>query len=177
MKDLFRLYKQYGSHWVTISKYLPGHSESDAKNKFYTTLKRVATQAQIEDPIRYGGKIAKCKKNLVQFVDIALKFNHLLPSKKGRKRNSDKLKARTHGILFPKNQPQPAQPSTSTMNFIPYPQLHQDLYFFPSPYPYVLVPLYKNGAQVLRANQEMSNVMVNQENGNYYCGQYQSINH
>lgn len=97
------MYKQLGCRWVAISKYLTRHTEGDIKNKFYTTLKRVATQAQLEDPIRFNSDFEKCKSNLVQFVDAAMQYGHLLSSKKGRKKNSDKVKARTVGLLFPKS--------------------------------------------------------------------------
>lgn len=86
-----------------MTQHLPRHTEGDIKNKFYTTLKRVATQAQLEDPIRYSSQFVKCKKNLVQFVDAAIEYGHLLSSKKGRKKNTDKLRARTQGMLFPKS--------------------------------------------------------------------------
>lgn len=92
-----------GSKWVAISKYLQNRTESDVKNKFYTTLKRVATQAQIENPVKFNPKFVKCKKNLIQFVDAAILYNHLLSSKKGRKKNADKAKARREGLLFPKS--------------------------------------------------------------------------
>lgn len=102
-QQLLKLYKELGSKWVEISKHFYGRTEGEIKNKFYTTLKRVATQAQIEDPLRYGPDFEKIKKNLVQFVDIAIQYEHLLPSKKGRKKNIDKVNARKQGILFPKS--------------------------------------------------------------------------
>lgn len=99
---LFKLFKDYGSRWVVIAKFLRRHDENDIKNKFYTTLKRVATQAQLEDPVQYTSQFVKCKKNLTQFVDAAMKFGHLLSSRKGRKKKSEKAKALTEGFLFPK---------------------------------------------------------------------------
>lgn len=121
--------------------------------------------------------MAKCKKNLIQFVDIAIEFCHLLPSKKGRKKNSDKLRARTNGVLFPKDQSKATLLPAPTKSFNPCQQVQPSFYFLQSPCPYVLVPLYNNGAQVLRPDQRMCNAMINQENVNYYCGQYQPINH
>lgn len=114
---LLKLYKSLGSKWVAISKSLPGRTESEVKNKFYTTLKRVATRAQMEDPVLYNSQFEKCKKNLIQFVDAAIQYNHLLPSKKGRKKNSDKVKARSQGLLFPKSL-SPLRPMNQ-MQFIP----------------------------------------------------------
>lgn len=111
--ELFRQYKMMGAKWVAISKRLPGRTEGEVKNKFYTTLKRVATQAQLENPVAFDAKFVKCKQNLLQFVDAAIQYNHLLPSKKGRKRNSDKLKARCQGLLFPKSPSLPMKEEAS----------------------------------------------------------------
>lgn len=113
-KTLFELFKRFGSQWVIIAKHLPRHCENDVKNRFYTTLKRVATQAQLEDPVQYTSKFVKSKKNLIQFVDAAIKIGHMLPSKRGRKKNIEKLKAKTEGLLFPKRNPF-VQPAPSTL--------------------------------------------------------------
>ena len=137
------MYKEYGASWVNIVKHLPNHTASDIKNKFYTTLKKIATQAQIEDPIRYSGDLKRCKKDLVQFVDIALKYTHLIPSKKGRKKNIDKINARVHGLLFPKTPPQ--LKVSSIMNFVPpsYPIWPQSLCFIHPPVQSFLLPYYQ----------------------------------
>ena len=95
-----------------IAKNFVGRTENDVKNRFYTTLKRVATQAQLEDPIRYSSQFVKCKQNLLQFVDSAIQHEQVLSSKRGRKRNSDKAKARKEGIIFPK-----LQSSSQSMQF------------------------------------------------------------
>lgn len=158
MRNLFLLYKQYGTRWVTISKHLPGHTDSDAKNKFYTTLKRVATQAHLEDPIRFSGRNSKCKRNLVQFVDIAMNYSHLVPSKKGRKSHTERLMARTQGLLFPKASPLP-QPSQ---------QLFQNLCLVPAPIPYVMIPFYQPGTPFVESG--IGSWMISQGWTNNYNG-------
>lgn len=145
MQTLFQLYKSLGSRWVAISKYLPRHTEGDIKNKFYTTLKRVATQAQLEDPVHYDSHFVKCKKNLIQFVDAAIQYSHLLSSKKGRKKNCDKLKARSEGLLFPKSL-SPAKPMEFGSN---QPQLP----YFPDPY-------QMSGMQPIQQIQPMQSMQI-----------------
>ena len=83
-----------------MSKYFPDHNISNIKNRFYSILKRTATEAMMEDPVRYGSSFVKSKENLIQFVDLALSHGHLLKSKKGRKSTAEKTKARNEGFLF-----------------------------------------------------------------------------
>eukprot|EP00826_Nyctotherus_ovalis_P057588 TRINITY_DN7882_c0_g1_i20.p1 TRINITY_DN7882_c0_g1~~TRINITY_DN7882_c0_g1_i20.p1 ORF type:complete len:289 (-),score=22.55 TRINITY_DN7882_c0_g1_i20:193-1059(-) len=123
-KMLFELFKCYGSQWVIIAKHLTRHCENDIKNKFYTTLKRVATQAQLEDPVQYTSKFIKSKKNLIQFVDAAIKIGHMLSSRRGRKKTIEKFRAKTEGLLFPKkkafSQPVPGALPLSAKEHMPY---------------------------------------------------------
>lgn len=174
-QELFQLYKEYGTRWTTIAQHLPRHDENDAKNKFYTTLKRVATQAQLEDPIRYGGKLQRCKKNLVQFVDVAMKYSHLVPSKKGRKKNADKIKARTEGILFPKVPPLP-QPILPSMTTGPGAQWAQSVYLAQAPVQYMVVPLYHPMAPVFHAGGVVYGLAASKEHFNNCNARYQVIN-
>lgn len=111
---LLGLYKTLGSRWSVIAKKFPGRTENDVKNRFYTTLKRVATQAQLEDPVKYNSRFSKCKGNLLQFVDAAIMYGKRLPSKRGRKKNCEKATARTNGFLFPKLETSP--PSSVPMS-------------------------------------------------------------
>ena len=95
------LYKIYGSKWSMISGKFSGRSENDVKNRFYTTLKRVATRAQLEDPARYSSTFIKSKDNLVQFVDAAIMHGQFLTSKCGRKTNQERKSACEKALLFP----------------------------------------------------------------------------
>jgi len=40
---IFQLYQKYGSSWSKIAKYVPGRTENSIKNRFYSTLRKVAT--------------------------------------------------------------------------------------------------------------------------------------
>ena len=102
--NVFMCYKQYGTKWSKFVHEFPGRNESNLKNKFYSILKRVATQAQLENPKEYKETLIKSKRNLVQFVDLAMKYWQQIPSKRGRKRNVDRILAPSKPILFsPKN--------------------------------------------------------------------------
>ena len=97
---LFMLYKVVGTRWSIIAQKFEGRTENDVKNRFYTTLKRVATRAQLEDPNRFNASFIKCKTNLLQFVDAAVLYGQMLSSKRGRKKNTDKKLAEEYGFLF-----------------------------------------------------------------------------
>lgn len=85
VERIFSCFKVYGTKWSQIVAHFPGRSENDIKNKFYTILKKVATHKQLLNPTEYGPCFIKCKQNLVQFVDDAIKYGYALPSKRGRK--------------------------------------------------------------------------------------------
>lgn len=40
---IFELYKRYGSSWSKIAKYIPGRTENAIKNRFYSTLRKLAS--------------------------------------------------------------------------------------------------------------------------------------
>lgn len=100
-RRLFELYKELGTRWTVIVQEFAGRSENDVKNKFYTTLKRVATRAQLEMPDTFTPSFIKCKSNLLQFVDAAIECSHKLSSKRGRKKNSEKQLAPADAMVFP----------------------------------------------------------------------------
>lgn len=123
-RKLLNMFKVHGSCWSIIAKSFNGKTDNDVKNKFYTTLKRVATRAQLENPNKYGPEFLKCKQNLLQFVDAAIQHAEQLPSKRGRKKNIDKIKAKSERILFPRSPPlisQPRQPASSIQQRCPPP--------------------------------------------------------
>ncbi len=100
IRKLFMSYKVFGTRWSVIAQKFEGRTENDLKNKFYTTLKRVATRAQLEDPKQYTPSFIKCKSNLLQFVDAAILYSQQLPSKRGRKKNIEKQLAMKNAIIF-----------------------------------------------------------------------------
>ena len=82
----------------------PGRTENEIKNKFYTTLRRVATRAQLEDPAKYDSSFIKCRSNLLQFVDAAIEYSHILSSKRGRKQRDEMRKAKQNAFVVSKSQ-------------------------------------------------------------------------
>lgn len=82
-KLLFQLYKQNGACWAKIASYIGGRSESDVKNRFYSTLRRVSRKiGGFKQPFTCS------KSQLIKFVDIALASGHFCYSKRGRKNKS-----------------------------------------------------------------------------------------
>ena len=106
-------------------------TENNIKNKFYTVLKKIATRAQLENPKKYTKSFIKCKRNLLQFVDIALSSGTLLSSKRGRKGKQERKLALQNAIIFPslKKQDNSYKPS-------------EDMYFDDSVLPSVQRPTY-----------------------------------
>jgi len=88
------------------------------KNKFYSILKKVATLAQLENPKKYDSNFIKCKRNLLQFIDLAILYGFKLPSKRGRKKKDEKEYAKRNPLLFP---PEPRQEDKEGVN--PNPQI------------------------------------------------------
>lgn len=101
LKKVFDCYKKHGAKWSKVAESFPGRSANDVKNKFYTTLKKVATRAQLENPTKYDSSFIKCKRNLIQFIDLALEHGFELSSKRGRKQKAASRRARQSPILFP----------------------------------------------------------------------------
>ncbi len=82
-RALFQLFKDLGAHWTKIAKEFPGRNENEVKNRFYSTLRRVANTQQ--------GKLIpedRSKTGLLKYVDFALENGHFCASKRGRKRKS-----------------------------------------------------------------------------------------
>ena len=57
----------------------------------------------MEDPSKYDANFIKSKRNLLQFIDIAIEHGYGLPSKRGRKTIADKQFAIENSILAPTN--------------------------------------------------------------------------
>lgn len=84
-QKLFKLYKAKGSCWSVIATEFPGLTENQVKNRFYSTLRRLATKKAMENPIGEQHPKTK-KKDLIAFVDDAILYGHNCSSKRGRKR-------------------------------------------------------------------------------------------
>lgn len=116
----------------------PNRTENDLKNKFYSTLKKVATLAQLENPEKFDAGFIKCKRNLIQFIDLAERHGFNLPSRRGRKKKAERKMAREDPLLFPLEPSQASleRPSPVCMSHIPQslinPQAQTpELTFFP----------------------------------------------
>jgi len=46
--NIFQLYNKYGSQWSKITEYFKGRTENSIKNRFYSTLRRIATEKKKE---------------------------------------------------------------------------------------------------------------------------------
>jgi len=79
---LFQLYKEKGSSWSSIVKEFPERTKNEIKNKFYSTLRRVATKKNQGNGIKLNFKA----KALLQYIDDAMEYGHNCVSKRGRKR-------------------------------------------------------------------------------------------
>ncbi len=79
---MFRLYKDRGARWSAIAHEIPGRTENEVKNRFYSTLRRVATKKAQERSSKFQYR----KATLLQFVDEALEYGHTCSSKRGRKK-------------------------------------------------------------------------------------------
>jgi hypothetical protein len=48
---IFKLYNEYGSKWAKIASFLKGRTENSIKNRFYSTLRRLAYEDQKKENI------------------------------------------------------------------------------------------------------------------------------
>jgi hypothetical protein len=79
IRKLMMLYKIYDSKWSKIAAEFSGMTENDIKNKFYSTLKSIASKVQPHPTL-----LLKRKKDLIQYVDVAMIHEELLPCKHDR---------------------------------------------------------------------------------------------
>lgn len=75
--DLFKMYKQKGSKWAVIVKSFKGKTKDSIRNRFYSTLRRIARHKAKLDPNAIS-------KNLLEYVDDAIKYGHTCFCKRGR---------------------------------------------------------------------------------------------
>lgn len=85
-RKLFKLYKEKGSRWSLLASQFPGRNENQIKNRFYSTLRRLAKKSLT--PAKQKTKIGK--DYLIQFVDDAILYGHNCRSKRGRKPKGSK---------------------------------------------------------------------------------------
>jgi len=90
-KRLFIFFKKYGSRWSNIAKRFRNRTENQVKNRFYSTLRRIATKKRRDNPGMHIPE-PKSKKDLLPYVDDALEYGHNCCSKRGRIKKRPELK-------------------------------------------------------------------------------------
>lgn len=106
-KRLFQLFKERGATWSALAQEFKGRTESQVKNRFYSTLRRVATKKGLETHAPPRCSIHLSKTELLQYIDEAMNIGHTCFSKRGRKKKQDVIKP-VKGELAPL----PALPQT-----------------------------------------------------------------
>ncbi len=85
-RKLFGLFKEHGATWSAIAKEFEGRTESQVKNRFYSTLRRVATRRGLETHAPPRSSIHLSKLDLLQYIDEAIESGHTCFSKRGRRK-------------------------------------------------------------------------------------------
>ena len=84
-KKLFGLYKCFGTVWSMMTKEFPGRDQNQIKNRFYSTLRRVATKKISEGKLPYKKSIEIGTNELLKYVDDAIEYGHCCFSKRGKR--------------------------------------------------------------------------------------------
>lgn len=141
-EKLFKIFKEQGSRWKSIASEFPGRTENDLKNRFYSTLRRVATKVYRQSnnaSIKIG---SLGKEDLIQFVDKAHESGHNCFSKRGRRKN------RRRNIANKKQEEAPDK-KKEIMPRLPSPMV------FPQIYPSTLLdPSLQNLIDSIKKSQE-----------------------
>lgn len=100
-KKLFLLFKKCGAKWSNIAKKFKNRTENQVKNRFYSTLRRIATKKRRDNPDLHIPD-PKSKKDLLQYVDDALEYGHNCCSKRGRIKKRPETLTPSNGSPFSK---------------------------------------------------------------------------
>ena len=86
-KKLFNLFNNLGAQWVEIAKSFTNRTPNQVKNRFYSTLRRVAIKKNEQS--RGTAPIQLHSKNfLLRYIDDAIEMGHGCKSKRGRKKKA-----------------------------------------------------------------------------------------
>eukprot|EP00826_Nyctotherus_ovalis_P055417 TRINITY_DN7355_c0_g1_i13.p1 TRINITY_DN7355_c0_g1~~TRINITY_DN7355_c0_g1_i13.p1 ORF type:complete len:225 (-),score=88.91 TRINITY_DN7355_c0_g1_i13:58-732(-) len=114
-RKLFMLYKLKGSCWSSIATEFRNRNENQVKNRFYSTLRRMAVKVNT----RKGEQTHKARKeDLIKYVDDALVYGHHCRSKRGRKRRAEN----SQGIDKEENKNTEVVESVQVRNMIESPE-------------------------------------------------------
>eukprot|EP00826_Nyctotherus_ovalis_P037153 TRINITY_DN3373_c0_g1_i1.p1 TRINITY_DN3373_c0_g1~~TRINITY_DN3373_c0_g1_i1.p1 ORF type:complete len:214 (+),score=53.54 TRINITY_DN3373_c0_g1_i1:603-1244(+) len=85
---LFQMYKVKGTKWAEIAKSFKGKTKDNIRNRFYSTLRRIARKKSKENRTDGSSAVKGC---LLDYVDEAIEYGHYCFSKRGRpKKDSSK---------------------------------------------------------------------------------------
>jgi len=80
---IFKLFQQFGSQWSKINLYFQNRTENSIKNRFYSTLRRIAAQNKKDTTTNEPGSSAKIKlDSLLKYIPEAIKEKSEKLSKK-----------------------------------------------------------------------------------------------
>ena len=145
-KKLFCLYKEKGSTWSAIAKEFSNRTENQVKNRFYSTLRRIATKKSRECPESVPSNPSKI--DLLQYVDDAISYGHNCFTKRGRKKKhmeTPKIDKETRGTpQLTQQQPIMMMQNPSYVPYVmPYPQFKPQFPRYPQPI-YAPQPVYSS---------------------------------
>ncbi len=87
---IFKLFSQYGSKWAKIASYFKGRTENSIKNRFYSTLRRIAYEYQKKD--EEGAHKIKSQKELLNYLPIAIEEKLAKVKESGNAKNEVNVK-------------------------------------------------------------------------------------
>lgn len=92
---LFKLFSKYGSQWSKINNFFTGRTENSIKNRFYSTLRRIATeQKKQSDKQNFNENQSESKFiQLAQYIPTALNEKSVNLLNKKRNFNNDSIKS------------------------------------------------------------------------------------
>jgi hypothetical protein len=67
---IFKLYNEHGSKWAKIASFFDGRTENSIKNRFYSTLRRLAYENQKKD--EDSSNKTKSQKELLLYLPLAM---------------------------------------------------------------------------------------------------------
>jgi hypothetical protein len=98
---LFQMYKEFGTRWAVIVKYFKGKTKDSLRNRFYSTLRRIARKKCKDGPTSVR------TKNLLELVDDAIKYGHNCFCKRGRPKKDSRKNDKVDVVAEERKQEEP----------------------------------------------------------------------
>jgi len=127
-KLLFQLYKEKGSVWSVIARCFPGRTENNLKNRFYSTLRRIARKKT--KGVTNSDPVSRISQSILDYVDEALESGHSCFSKRGRPKkvvNISEKEIKVEPFNPPPFVSQVPQPPSMVLNNLALPQEERSL--------------------------------------------------